>query len=292
MLDDDLPSVTTKHQTALERKLLGSYQELDAMELDDVTEALRLLRPAHTSYLQQGLGKLPAAFSSLDASRPWLVYWIIHSLALLGADLPPAGPTSVEVVAFLQQCQASSGGFGGGPMQLPHLAPTYAAVAALVSLGGEAALGAVDRHGMEAFLNSMAVPREEGGGFRVHEGGEADLRACYLAMATAHMLGLDKEGLAQRAAMTYEGGLGGEPGNEAHGGYTFCGLAALALVGQERALDLPALLWWAAQHQSAVEGGFTGRTNKLTDGCYSFWQGGLFPVLQRLPVEALRLSRQ
>jgi protein farnesyltransferase subunit beta len=28
-----------------------------------------------------------------------------------------------------------------------------------------------------------------------------------------------------------------------------------------------------------VEGGFAGRTNKLVDGCYSFWQGGAFPVL-------------
>ena len=25
-----------------------------------------------------------------------------------------------------------------------------------------------------------------------------------------------------------------------------------------------------------------GRTNKLVDGCYSFWQGGLFPLLQQL----------
>ena len=40
------------------------------------------------------------------------------------------------------------------------------------------------------------------------------------------------------ALQTYEGGLGGEPGNEAHGGYTFCGLAALALVGQATRLDL------------------------------------------------------
>ena len=25
-----------------------------------------------------------------------------------------------------------------------------------------------------------------------------------------------------------------------------------------------------------------GRTNKLVDGCYSFWQGGVFPLLQQL----------
>ena len=30
------------------------------------------------------------------------------------------------------------------------------------------------------------------------------------------------------------------------------------------------------------EGGFQGRTNKLVDGCYSFWQGGIFPLMHRL----------
>lgn len=28
------------------------------------------------------------------------------------------------------------------------------------------------------------------------------------------------------------------------------------------------------------EGGFQGRTNKLVDGCYSLWQGGVFPLLR------------
>lgn len=27
------------------------------------------------------------------------------------------------------------------------------------------------------------------------------------------------------------------------------------------------------------EGGFQGRTNKLVDGCYSFWQGGALPLI-------------
>lgn len=30
-----------------------------------------------------------------------------------------------------------------------------------------------------------------------------------------------------------------------------------------------------------------GRTNKLVDGCYSFWQGGLFPLLRMLMPECL-----
>lgn len=30
------------------------------------------------------------------------------------------------------------------------------------------------------------------------------------------------------------------------------------------------------------EGGFQGRTNKLVDGCYSFWQGAILPIVQAL----------
>lgn len=37
------------------------------------------------------------------------------------------------------------------------------------------------------------------------------------------------------------------------------------------------------QQASAVEGGgFRGRTNKLVDGCYGWWVGGLFAVLEGL----------
>ncbi len=40
--------------------------------------------------------------------------------------------------------------------------------------------------------------------------------------------------------------------------------------------------------QGAMEGGFMGRTNKLVDGCYSFWQAAIFPLLQTLQPELLR----
>uniref|UniRef100_UPI00358EB996 protein farnesyltransferase subunit beta-like isoform X7 n=1 Tax=Myxine glutinosa TaxID=7769 RepID=UPI00358EB996 len=79
----------------------------------------------------------------------------------------------------------------------------------------------------------------------------------------------------------WEGGLDGVPGMEAHGGYTFCGLAAMILFGKARMLDLSRLLRWAVNRQMRFEGGFQGRTNKLVDGCYSFWQAGLLPLLHR-----------
>ena len=39
---------------------------------------------------------------------------------------------------------------------------------------------------------------------------------------------------------------------------------------------------WTANKQMKFEGGFQGRTNKLVDGCYSFWQGGAFPLLHMI----------
>lgn len=42
--------------------------------------------------------------------------------------------------------------------------------------------------------------------------------------------------------------------------------------------------------QGTVEGGFMGRTNKLVDGCYSYWQGALIPLLQQLGPELLAQS--
>lgn len=41
---------------------------------------------------------------------------------------------------------------------------------------------------------------------------------------------------------TYEGGFGAEPGNEAHGGYTFCALACLVILGRPDVIDLPRLI--------------------------------------------------
>lgn len=45
-------------------------------------------------------------------------------------------------------------------------------------------------------------------------------------------------------------------------------------------MNLPLLLSWLSARQYAPEGGFSGRTNKLVDGCYSHWVGGCWPLLQ------------
>lgn len=51
-----------------------------------------------------------------------------------------------SVCQFLELCQSPEGGFGGGPGQYPHLAPTYAAVNALCIIGTEEAYDVINRY--------------------------------------------------------------------------------------------------------------------------------------------------
>ena len=202
------------------------------------------------------------------------------------------------VADFLtRRCQSETGGFAGGPQQLAHCAPTYSATLALVCLSGLAgpydtthgtrfaqeALEGINRPLLYRFLWRMKQPC---GGFAMLHGGEVDVRATYIAVCVATLLHIDTPELLHNTetyvarCQTYEGGFGGEPGCEAHGGYTFCGTAALHLL-QKRfpakkpmdRIDGDALLRWSVRRQMRLEGGFQGRTHKLVDGCYSFWQG-------------------
>lgn len=58
------------------------------------------------------------------------------------------------------------------------------------------------------------------------------------------------------SCQTYEGGFGGVPSAEAHGGYTFCAVAALAILGKIHLLHVASLVRWLAFRQMRFEGGF------------------------------------
>lgn len=46
---------------------------------------------AHVEFVHDGLGRLPAQFVAMDASRPWLMYWSLLSLYIMGHDVEDFG---------------------------------------------------------------------------------------------------------------------------------------------------------------------------------------------------------
>lgn len=279
--DDSLSTVTSEEQEKVEAKVSQNY--LSYLEVLDLCPEFPLHRIKHLNYLRRGLRHLSDSYECLDASRPWLCYWILHSLELLDEHVP--AHVSSDVVDFLRRCQDPEGGFGGGPGQVPHLAPTYAAVCALSILGSQEAFNVINRPALQRFLHRCRTPD---GAYRMHVDGEVDIRGAYCAIVAACISNIMTPSLIEGTAewlaqcQTYEGGFCGEPGLEAHGGYTFCGYAALILLGKEHLINTKRLLQWAVSRQMRLEGGFQGRTNKLVDGCYSFWQGGIFPLLHNV----------
>lgn len=242
-----------------------------------------LNKKAHSKLLKKYLTNLPRSYGCLDASRTWLIYWILHSLWIL--DDMPDQTTLSHVIQFLSLCQHEDGGYGGGPNQFPHLGSTFAAVNAISIIGTDEAYDSIDRSSLQKFLWSC---RDVNGSFALHKGGEQDIRGAYCALSVAKLTNTYTDALFEKTAewivscQTYEGGFAGLPGMEAHGGYALCGIASLALLNRTSLCDIDGLLRWCVNRQMRVEGGFQGRTNKLVDGCYSYWLGAGFPIISAI----------
>lgn len=255
-----------------------------------------LVRDKHIQYLLSGLhGNLSSSWTSLDASRTWLIYWCLHSLELLDAlEHPEVQAILPSIITFLSQCQHKDGGYGGGIGQVAHSASTYAAILSLLIIGTPEAYQSINRPLLYSYYRQLfhthtdPITKETYSYFRVQRvDGEMDVRATYTVIAIADLLNLLTPVLTNNVdkfllrCQTYEGGYGGEPNNEAHGGYTYCAVAALAVLNQLQASNMDSLQRWLCNRQMILEGGFQGRTSKLVDGCYSFWQGACFTLIHK-----------
>lgn len=162
-----------------------------------------------------------------------------------------------------------------------HVAMTYTALCSLLILGDD--LSRVDRQALAYGLTSLQLP--DGSFQYCIEGSENDMRFLYCVACVCYILNdfstidVDKAVNYVIASLSYEGGFGQGPFLEAHGGSTFCAVAALYLFNRLDSLkpvELSLLKQWCLKRQ---ESGFQGRPNKPIDTCYSFWIGATLRIL-------------
>ncbi|KAI0073085.1 terpenoid cyclases/Protein prenyltransferase [Panus rudis PR-1116 ss-1] len=313
---DGYPTPTSILQSATEN-ILKARIPGHALPTDSTPVQPTLQRQQHLRFLLRNLVQgFPARYVSQDASQPWLIFWTLQGFSVLGVGLDPTNKK--KTVDTLLAMQHPEGGFCGGPGQFPHLLPTYAAVSAMAIAGQPGPGGGwdqIDRKKMYDFFMSLKQPD---GSFLVSHNGEVDVRGIYCLLAVATLLNIATpelvEGTAEFVAscQTYEGGFGNAsypdwalddgvidpsaprpPLGEAHGGYTFCAFASWVLLqpylkhympASRPQINMSSLLRWLTQMQGiAIElGGFKGRTNKLVDGCYSWWVGGCVGLVEGL----------
>lgn len=276
-------SETTKLQQETEEAVVELYNEHPTLEF---------LYDRHVQYVHHCLTKpMPSAYTMLDANHLWMVYWLVNSFHVIKHKDPEISREFApddDIIAKATEVWINDngkGGIGGGAGQIGHMALTYAGVLVLVLTKRYDILEQI-RTGLYQWLMLLKNPN---GSFKMHHNGEADTRLTYCALIVASLLNIVtdefligvEEWLDQ--CQTYEGGFAGVPGTEAHGGYTYCALALYFLLHKQptfSGLDMPALTRWLVLRQYQLEGGLSGRTNKLVDACYSFWVGAALPLME------------
>ncbi|CAI9273640.1 unnamed protein product [Lactuca saligna] len=269
-------------------------------------------RNRHIMYLQMNYEILPSGYEGQEINRLTLAYFIISGLHILHALDHVDKEAVVNWVLSLQahpknEAELNNGQFYGfhgsrssqfhsldNEVSVPnnsHLASTYCALAILKTVGYDFSLV-----NSTSILKSMKCLQQADGSFMpIHTGAEKDLRFVYCAAVISSLLddwsGIDKEKAKNYilSCQSYDGGFGLIPGQESHGGATYCAVASLRLMGfiednlisqstSSCIIDLPLLLDWCLQRQ-ALDGGFQGRPNKTSDTCYAFWIGGVLRIL-------------
>ncbi|URE44028.1 Prenyltransferase and squalene oxidase repeat [Musa troglodytarum] len=278
----------------------------------DASASPRLERERHLLFLEMMALGLPKEYESQEVNRLTLAYFAISGLSILDAlDRVDKDQVANWVLSFQAHprmvADLDSGEFYGfcgsrtsqfttsicevSRQNCSHLASTYCALAILKMIGYN-----LSNINPESILISMRNLQQPDGSFMpIHFGAEMDLRFVYCAAAICSMLnnwtGMDKEKAKDYIVkcQSYDGGFGLVPGSESHGGATYCGVAALQLMGfigadicskqaQSAVIDMPLLVEWSLKRQS-FDGGIQGRCNKPSDTCYAFWVGGVLKML-------------
>ncbi|XP_071707127.1 geranylgeranyl transferase type-1 subunit beta [Rutidosis leptorrhynchoides] len=280
-------------------------------DVDLQPEDMSFDKDRHIRYLQMNYEILPSPYEGQEINHLTLAYFIISGLHILHALDRVDREAVINWILSLQahpknDDELNNGQFYGfhgsrisqfhssDKVSVPnnsHLASTYCALAILKTVGYDFSL--IDSTLM---LKSMKYLQQPDGSFMpIHTGAETDLRFVYCAAVISSMLdnwsGMDKEKAKNYilSCQSYDGGFGLIPGQESHGGATYCAVASLRLMGfieddlvsqmtSSCIIDVPLLLDWCLQRQ-AYDGGFQGRPNKASDTCYAFWIGGALRII-------------
>lgn len=320
IIEDIVTDIHNKYYSVMEnsRTLLDKAETDYTISLILVEKEVRLNKNSHLHYLLYFLlsnRKLPTNFSQLEASNPWILYWLINSLKVIkfssdDVDLPMSieqlnSLLTKEVFLKLNKFQRNDfkGVFAGGYSQLPHLATNYSSVLALLLTDN---LDEVDCSHICKWFKSLLVTSDDEH-FKVKTSqicGERDSRSLYCLLVVAKLLKIDLDidfveklwRLAIDLQSDLEGGLTGVfRTDESHGGYAYCSLSSLVILLEilwnkkpetyknkklHDFINVDNFIEWLSRRQDYSNGGLNGRNNKLVDGCYAFWIGACGSILE------------
>lgn len=293
--------------------------------------SMSLLVGRHAKYFELCSHSLPLQAQSEDSNKLSIVYFVLHGLGLLGqldriGDPAPHIENIYDHLIPLRdesmQAFRPSNTFALDPAKndydLPNLSATFFALSILLVLGEDFSR-TLDRHRIMKFVSQCQVKSGPNkGSFCPILGadgqpwGDTDVRICYMATLIRKLVGYDRLAPSDRkndinlddlthfitSKVNYNGGLASHSHTESHAGLTFCGVAALKLIGFDfnqnqdwveltkdwlvhRQVDYSDSLCFDdyEYYESEDVGGLNGRENKFADTCYAWWVIGLLKLI-------------
>ncbi|RCI03889.1 Geranylgeranyl transferase type-1 subunit beta [Rhizopus stolonifer] len=260
-------------------------------------------------YFKSNLTMLPTPYTQTETNRMTLGFFCLGALSLLGeldANITPENKRDWIEWIYAQQVLPTGQdpdpnealcGFRGSPWSgrsfephatttsfqhydSSHIANTYTALLNLLILGDD-----LSRVNKQAIIKTLTLLQSDDGSIAPTFGSlERDVRFAFCACSISYILndwsGINVEKTVAwiRRLQSYEYGVAQCPHEEAHGGSTFCGVAALKLMGQldQGIVNKEGMIKWSLERQIT---GFQGRPNKLPDVCYCFWLGASLDML-------------
>ena len=269
---EDYETVTTIDQKEVEKSVLALTKKEEKIQ-----------RIKHRDFLISMIRGLPHQFEALCYEEPWLPYWFMNSMHVLKLEKIGGFKVFDETsINYLKKRISDDGGYSSSPEQLGNTVLTYTAINALAIIGSESGFRTIDRKSIYKFLLSL---KHEDGTFGTEDGSNSDVRSTYCAISVASLLNILTPELERGVVdfivkcQGYDGGFAPNPNCETHGGYGFCALAALSILGAMNRININKAINWCAMRQMPFSGGFNGRTNKLVDTCYTWWVGSMCRIL-------------
>jgi len=174
---------------------------------------------------------------------------------------------------------------------IPHIAATYCALC-ILKVCGYNINDEKEKNDYMGVLEEIGKCQTDRGSITAQLWDtEDDPRFMYCACAIHRLLGVksedkfsfdkDKAKSYLETLISYEGGYGMESDSEANAGLTYCSVGSLVLMGFDNEINnKEKLIFWLANRFHDI--GVNGRTNKVTDSCYSFWVMATLCILGKL----------
>lgn len=234
------------------------------------------------------------------------LYWVLCSIFILHGRQPtdvflqqlvPGTVITIDRLhQFVKDClvvqptkgnQSEIAGFSGSPGHDMHLVHTTSGLQCLLLLNKFSET--VSPELGVTLANTIIDLQAEDGGFYGDYTKERDTRFCYCAVLSLTILlkrvpsliGLHLNNLIDVDALrsyllrclNSDGGFGTTPGDESHGGQTFCCVATMHLLDSLHLIPNIQRSLFLLSNRQCANGGLCGRPDKEPDTCYSWWIG-------------------